>query len=670
MKSILLMLTMGFSTQLFSQLVIYSDGGQTGTSATCNVSTIYKTATIPGGLNDAVSSIQLQQGYMATLAENENGSGAAYTFIAAISNVSVNLNALLNNKVSFIRVLPLRNTLKKGVGLQNNSHIDQLNVSWFYDWGPNDVSLPGREYSLMAWGKSAASNPANITTYINKPDVTHLLSFNEPDNSDQSNMPVDTAVKYQKNLAETGLRLGSPAPTESEAFVWLTNFMEGTRQAQIKVDYMAVHWYDWGSYLSTLNTSPNPNDVFNRFKSYINYVYAVYGKPIWITEFNANRNTTSATHEGFIALALPWLEAQPFVERYAYFFPPALPPVDGSGNITPIGTAYKNFAASTPAIAKNYDNTELITGDVNTIFEGESATLYGSTTSNCATASGGQMAGAVTGSNRISFHEINVPTSGSYKLEVSYFSTVARTLAMRINHGTAQTISIPASGALWCYQGGSPGVYEFPVSLLAGNNSIELTLSPIIDFVRVKADVPLPVSLLDFTGILLNKAIQLNWKTAQEQNSRHFEVMKLAEGNQYVSIGKVNATGTSNSSTGYQFTDHSPVKGTNVYKLKAVDNDGSFTYSKTVSVKYDTRATVLSFVSSTSNSIRISAYITNTEKATIQLLSTDGKLLSTYPVMLNSGLNFIDIPATVSKGSLGIVSLYTSKAVNSIKIIM
>lgn len=172
----------------------------------------------------------------------------------------------------------------------------------------------------MSWGRTGANSSTNITNYINKPNVTHLLSFNEPDNTDQSNIPFAEAVTLHENLAQTGLRLGSPAPTESQAFVWLKSFMAGAKEQNVKVDYVAIHWYDWGSYLNTLNTSPNANDVFNRFKSYVNNIYAIYGKPIWITEFNANRNTTSATHQAFITLALPWLEAQPFVERYAYFF--------------------------------------------------------------------------------------------------------------------------------------------------------------------------------------------------------------------------------------------------------------------------------------------------------------------------------------------------------------
>jgi hypothetical protein len=657
------------SPSVFGQLTLFANKGQAGPSGNCVVNTIYTDASIPGGLNNDISSIDLQQGYMATLAENSDGSGEAYTFIAAVSNITVDLNPLLDDKVSFIRVLPFRNTLKKGVGLQNNAHIDQLNVSWFYDWGALDVSLPGREYAMMSWGRQGA-NATNIANYINKPDVTQLLSFNEPDNVDQSNIPVAEAVTLHKNLAQTGLRLGSPAPTESQAFVWLTDFMAGTRQQKIKVDYVAVHWYDWSSYLSTGNTAPDPNSVFTRFKNYINYVYAVYGKPIWITEFNANRNTTSATHEQFIALALPWLEAQPFVERYAYFFPPALPPVDGSGNITAIGRAYRDFAGSTAAITKNYDNTELFTADVNSVKEGENAILYNPSVSNttptCATASGGLMVAAVTGSSRIGFHEINVPVAGNYKVEVSYFAKTARNMTTRVNHGTPQVTALPASGN-WCFEGGSPGLFEITVSLLAGNNSIEFTESPIIDFVKVKDNGVLPVSLLNFSGKLVNKLAELEWRTAQEQNSQHFDVLRSTDGNRFAYVGRVQAAGNSATANNYAFTDRNPSGVMTFYKLKAVDKDGGFTYSNTIAIKNDSRTAALSFLSATSQCIRISAYSTTNEMATANLISVDGKVLATQKLLLKTGLNVFEIPNRISKGSIGLITLHSSNATNSIK---
>jgi hypothetical protein len=668
MKKLLLFFFLSGCYSSFAQLVIYNGTNQTGTSATCVVSTIYKGTTIPASLNNQVSSIVLQQGFMATLAENEDGTGEAYTFIAATSNITVNLNKFMNDKVSFIRVLPFRNTLKKGAGLQNNAHIDQLDVSWFYDWGPNDVSLSSREYALMSWGRTGANSSTNINNYINKPEVTHLLSFNEPDNTDQSNVPFAEAVTLHENLAQTGLRLGSPAPTESQAFVWLKSFMAGAKEQNVKVDYVAIHWYDWGSYLNTLNTSPNANDVFNRFKNYVNNIYAIYGKPIWITEFNANRNTTSATHQAFIALALPWLEAQPFVERYAYFFPPALPPVDANGNITPIGTAYKNFAASTLAIKENYDNTELLTDSVNTNLQTENATIYGGTIANCTNASGGRITNAVSGGNIITFHNIVAPTTGSYNLEVNYFSTTNRNITVRVNYGTTQTVSITASGSATCAQGGARAIRVIPINLLAGANSIELSDAPILDFINVRTTGTLPVSLLNFTGGLRQSNIQLNWSTATEQNSKYFDILKSTNGENFYSIGTVNAAGNSTEQKNYFHADHQPAKGLNYYKLKLVDADGSYTYSKVVLIKNEEKANQLTLVAQTNNSIKVSATSSTTEKATIMLLGLDGKTLYKQNVLLNNGANFIDIPASMVKGNIAIIALTTSKGVSTIKV--
>lgn len=669
MKYLLVIPVLFWFQSVFAQLTIYSEPGQSGTSATCAISTIFKGASIPGGLNDQVSSISLQKDYIATLAENEDGTGENYTFVAAVSNIQVNLSSFLNNKVSFIRVLPFRQTKKKGVGNTNNAWIEPINVDWFYDWGALDVSQPSREYAMQAWGKSSASNPANIANYIAKPDVTHLLSFNEPDNASQSNITVSDAIPLHKLLQSTGLRLGSPAPTESQAFSWLRDFMAGTRAQNIKVDHIVIHWYDWGNWDATGNTAPTPSSVFNRFKAYVERVYSIYGKPLWIKEFNANRNTTSATHEGFIALALPWLEQQPYVERYAYFFPPALPPVDGSNNITNIGKAYRDFNASTPAITKNIDNTELLTDHLDKKLEGENATRLGSTVTSCAAASGGQMATGVSGStNRIAFHNVVIPQTGNYNMVVSYFSNVGRNLTLRINHAPPQVFGIPASG-LWCYEGGTPGTVTIPVSLLSGANTIEFTDCPIIDYIEVKPMNVLPVSLLDLKGRVQSKSIELSWKTSQEANSQYFEIMKSADGMQFNPAGRVKAAGNSNAPVDYIFNDNSPLPGMNFYKLKAVDADGSFKYSKSIAVKFENGTSGLKLVSSGSNSITVSAFSSTREQASIRLLGMDGKMLYSQKVLLNDGNNFIQLPVSLPKGAMAVVALQTGSHLNSIKII-
>ncbi len=133
-KNLLFFLMLLTGSQLHAQLVIYQNYDQTGASATCMASTVFKGAGIPGGLNNAIRSITLSQGYMATLAANEDGTGESFCYVASASNISVNLAYALQNKVSFIRVLPITNVKKKGACTQSNLLPDSLNVSWFYDW--------------------------------------------------------------------------------------------------------------------------------------------------------------------------------------------------------------------------------------------------------------------------------------------------------------------------------------------------------------------------------------------------------------------------------------------------------------------------------------------------------------------------------------------------------
>lgn len=357
MKKILVyLLLLASSDQLRAQLIIYQNYDQTGTNATCVSSTIYKGTTIPSGLNNGIKSITLSQGFQAVLADNENGSGESFCYVATTSNVTVNLALALQDKVSFIRVLPITSVLKKGACTPIDINPALLNVPWFYDWGVNDNSAPGREYTLMAWDENWVDTEAKIDEYIAKPNITYLLTFNEPDAIGQANITWYNGASLYKKLLRTGYRMGSPATTESQYRVWLLQFMDRAKRDSLRVDYVAVHWYDWGGWFSDgFQVNPDVNVVFNRFKNYISAAYNLYKKPIWITEFNANVNRPTAVHQAFMALALPWLETNPQVERYSYFFEDNSPEAV-SGVLTPLGQFYKDHV-STPSITTNLVDT-------------------------------------------------------------------------------------------------------------------------------------------------------------------------------------------------------------------------------------------------------------------------------------------------------------------------
>ncbi len=337
-------------------LKIFSSTAQNGTSASLQEDLIYAGATIPGGMDNATRSFILKRGFMATFAINSNGTGKSKVYIASEKDLEIDaLDIALQGNVSFIRVVPWNWVIKKGTG----GFYDQLNTGWFYNWNNNNTPLPNYEYVPMAWGAGGAL-PAAINLVIQKKKTTHVLGFNESDNcEDQSGQfnnlcQPAVAVAYYENLMGLGVRLGTPAPRENGPTTWLLEFARIAKERDVRFDFVAVHWYDWGSNPAN---SPNadPQQIFNRFKAYLENVYRIYQLPIWITEFNANPNRGNPIQDAFLRLALPYLESLDYVERYAYFQPnPAYATVpqtpanyyDVNGALTNIGALYMNHPSS------------------------------------------------------------------------------------------------------------------------------------------------------------------------------------------------------------------------------------------------------------------------------------------------------------------------------------
>ncbi len=101
---------------------------------------------------------------------------------------------------------------------------------------------------------------------------------------------------------------------------------------------------------------------------------------------------------------------------------------------------------------------------------------------------------------------------------------------------------------------------------------------------------PLPVELLNFKVTKECEEVLLSWQTASEQNSDHFTVEHSTDGKKFTQLGQVKSMGTGNAMQNYSWTDKNPATGINYYRLKQVDNDGQFTYSKIISVIYEPNA--------------------------------------------------------------------------------
>jgi hypothetical protein len=108
---------------------------------------------------------------------------------------------------------------------------------------------------------------------------------------------------------------------------------------------------------------------------------------------------------------------------------------------------------------------------------------------------------------------------------------------------------------------------------------------------------PLPVELTTFSASVIGSNVKLNWQTATEVNNYGFEIERNTplnplsrgevDGNGvWEKIGFVYGNGNSNSPKSYSFVDDNVFAGSYSYRLKQIDNDGQFEYSKVVEVSF------------------------------------------------------------------------------------
>jgi phosphatidylinositol-3-phosphatase len=92
---------------------------------------------------------------------------------------------------------------------------------------------------------------------------------------------------------------------------------------------------------------------------------------------------------------------------------------------------------------------------------------------------------------------------------------------------------------------------------------------------------PLPVQFIDFKVIASGRASFLTWQTAEEQNTKEFIVERsIDQGREWKAIAALKAAGNSSIVRKYNYSDTNTVSGLNLYRIKQIDQDGHFVYSK------------------------------------------------------------------------------------------
>ena len=167
----------------------------------------------------------------------------------------------------------------------------------------------------------------------------------------------------------------------------------------------------------------------------------------------------------------------------------------------------------------------------------------------------------------------------------------------------------------------------------------------------------LPVTLLSFAGKKDGPINLLQWRTATEQNNRGFELQKSANGIEFSSIGFVATKANGGNSTGqlsYQYTDKKPLSAGGYYRLKQVDFDGKFSYSKIVFIKGEgvTQLSIASLYPNPTHQL-LNAVLEAPIAQRVQLVIADlaGKVVMQQTMELQKGANNTAVNvASLAKG--------------------
>lgn len=112
-------------------------------------------------------------------------------------------------------------------------------------------------------------------------------------------------------------------------------------------------------------------------------------------------------------------------------------------------------------------------------------------------------------------------------------------------------------------------------------------------FAETDPDNPLPVNLVKFEAKSEGRNALLSWVTSYEINSEKFVVERSKSGKDWIEVGSVKAQKLSTQQEAYLFQDANVSLKVAYYRLKMVDTDGTFAYSKMETVRFsETQAAI------------------------------------------------------------------------------
>jgi hypothetical protein len=138
------------------------------------------------------------------------------------------------------------------------------------------------------------------------------------------------------------------------------------------------------------------------------------------------------------------------------------------------------------------------------------------------------------------------------------------------------------------------------------------------------SSVVLPVRFISVKATQKNEDILVKWDVAEEDDIREYGIERSVDGINFSKVGTIASTGN-NTVESYEWLDADPVTGTNYYRIRAIEANGSYFLSKVVIVKSEANSPEISVFPNPIQNRQINLYINAKEKGQYTVMLSDSR---------------------------------------------
>lgn len=166
------------------------------------------------------------------------------------------------------------------------------------------------------------------------------------------------------------------------------------------------------------------------------------------------------------------------------------------------------------------------------------------------------------------------------------------------------------------------------------------------DLWKYTAQNILPVDVVSFTGKLQGEKAELQWIIENEESLKSYEVERSFDGSTYNKINTIKATNARQ----YNYIDVSnEIRGKKVYyRLKKVDNDGRFSYSKVIVLQASSKIKLNIYPNPVTSVIKLQTDESIRGRVNIEIIDMYGKIRDRQIITVNGSLTSIPVTKLVT----------------------